>query len=133
MAKESTYFEGIGRRKLTIARVRIYKDTDTSFVINGKGIEVYYPLELDQKQLLRPFTVANLQGKFRVSAQVSGGGKTGWADAIILGIARALIAYDEKLKSQLRKEGLVTRDPRAVERKKTGLKKARKAPRFSKR
>jgi len=133
MAKESTYFEGIGRRKLTIARVRIFKDTDTSFVINGKGIEVYYPLELDQKQLLRPFTVANLQDKFRVSAQVSGGGKTGWADAITLGIARALIAYDEKLKSQLRKEGLVTRDPRAVERKKTGLKKARKAPRFSKR
>lgn len=133
MAKESTYYEGIGRRKLTIARVRIYKDTDTSFVINGKGLEVYYPLELDQKQLLRPFTVANLQGKFRVSAQISGGGKTGWADAIILGIARALIAYDEKLKSQLRKEGLVTRDPRAVERKKTGLKKARKAPRFSKR
>lgn len=127
------YFEGIGRRKLAIARVRIMQNTEKTFTINGKTLDQLFPNSIVQEQIMKPFVVAGVNGKFSVSAQVSGGGMTGWADALVLGISRALITYQKELKPALRKEGLVTRDPRAVERKKAGLKKARKAPRFSKR
>jgi len=128
-----TYFEGIGRRKEAIARVRITQDNAKTFVINGKTLEQVFPSALSQELVMKPLVVAGFVGKFSVSVKVSGGGMTGWADAISLGLARALVEFDAKLKSGLRKEGLMTRDPRAVERKKAGLKKARKAPRFSKR
>lgn len=127
------YFEGVGRRKLAVARVRIMQDDAKTFVINGKTLEQVFPSALSQELVMKPLVVAGFVGKFSVSVKANGGGMTGWADAISLGLARALVVFDAKLKSGLRKEGLMTRDPRAVERKKAGLKKARKAPRFSKR
>jgi len=127
------YYEGIGRRKAAVARVRIVEDKGGAFVINGKTLEEVFPLELSRQTILRPFVVSGMTKKFAVSVKASGGGTTGWEGAIVLGLARALVKFDEKLKPSLRTEGLMTRDPRAVERKKAGLKKARKAPRFSKR
>lgn len=127
------YFEGIGRRKEAIARVRITQDDEKTFVINGKTLEQVFPSALAQEKVMKPLIVAGLNGKFSVSVKAEGGGMTGWADAISLGLARAIVEFEAGLKSGLRKEGLMTRDPRAVERKKAGLKKARKAPRFSKR
>lgn len=127
------YYEGIGRRKEATARVRIFQDDAKTFVINGKTLDQVFPSALAQEKVLKPFAVAGMSGKFSVSVSATGGGVTGWADAISLGLARALVEFDAKLKSGLRNEGLMTRDPRAVERKKAGLKKARKAPRFSKR
>ncbi len=127
------YYEGIGRRKTTIARVRLTEDSAASFVVNGKPMVELFPNALAQEKVMKPLVVAGVNGKFSVSVKVTGGGVTGWVDSISLGIARALVEYDAKMKSGLRTEGLVTRDPRAVERKKAGLKKARKAPRFSKR
>lgn len=130
---KTKYYEGIGRRKESIARVRITADDAKTFVVNGKTLEQVFPSALSQESIMKPLTVAGMNGKFSVSVKANGGGMTGWADAISLGLARALVEFDAKLKSGLRKEGLMTRDPRAVERKKAGLKKARKAPRFSKR
>lgn len=127
------YYEGIGRRKVAVARVRIMEDAAKTFVINGKTLEQVFPSALAQERVMKPLVVSGVVGQFSVSVKAEGGGMTGWADAISLGIARALVEFDPKMKSALRKEGLMTRDPRAVERKKAGLKKARKAPRFSKR
>jgi len=130
---KTKYFEGVGRRKLAVARVRITQDDAKTFVINGKTLEDVFPSALSQELVMKPLVVSGFVGKFSVTVKASGGGMTGWADAISLGLARALVEFDAMLKSPLRKEGLMTRDPRAVERKKAGLKKARKAPRFSKR
>lgn len=128
-----TYFEGVGRRKEAIARVRLVQNSDKAFTINGMPLDQIFPAPLSQERIMRPFVVSETAGKFSVTVKANGGGTTGWVDAISLGIARALVEFDPTLKSALRKEGLMTRDPRAVERKKAGLKKARKAPRFSKR
>lgn len=130
---KAKYYEGIGRRKVAVARVRITQDDAKTFVINGKTIEQVFPSALSQERIMKPLVVSGMNGQFSVSVKANGGGMTGWADAISLGLARALVEFEAKLKSGLRKEGLMTRDPRAVERKKAGLKKARKAPRFSKR
>jgi small subunit ribosomal protein S9 len=127
------YYEGVGRRKLTTARVRIVEDDAKTFIINGKTLQDVFPSELAQEKILKPFVISETVGKFSVSVKALGGGTTGWTDAIALGIARAIVVFNADLKSPLRKAGLMTRDPRAVERKKAGLKKARKAPRFSKR
>jgi len=127
------YFEGIGRRKTANARVRIYPAKDNAHQINGKPLEHFIKDEMSLAEVMRAFSVVSMQDKFAISAKVAGGGTTGWVDAIKLGVARALIKMDESLKPALRKAGLLTRDARAVERKKAGLKKARKAPRFSKR
>ncbi len=127
------YWEGVGRRKSTTARVRIYKATDKgSKLVNDKPIDSYFSnLEIDYIEY--PLHVVGMNNDFVYSVKVRGGGTTGWKDAIRLGLARALIKFNPDYKSILRKNGLVTRDPRVVERKKVGLKKARKAPRFSKR
>ncbi len=125
------YWEAVGRRKTTTARVRIYEDKEAKNVVNGKPIDFYFS-KIQVKSILKPFNVVEKTG-FRITVQAKGGGITGWKDAIRLGIARALVKYNPDLKPALRKAGLLTRDPRAVERKKVGLKKARKAPRFSKR
>ncbi|PJA12538.1 30S ribosomal protein S9 [Candidatus Dojkabacteria bacterium CG_4_9_14_3_um_filter_150_Dojkabacteria_WS6_41_13] len=130
---KAKYYEGIGRRKVAVARVRITLDDAKTFTINGKTLEQVFPSALSQERIMKPLVVAGMNGKFSVSVKANGGGMTGWADAISLGLARALVEFEAKLKPGLRKEGLMTRDPRAVERKKAGLKKARKAPRFSKR
>ena len=127
------YWEGIGRRKEAVARVRIYKKQENSQnLINNKPVNKYFSTS-DMKYILKPLYVTELMDDFYFTIKVSGGGFTGWKDAIRLGLARALVKYDESLKSVLRRNGLLTRDPRVVERKKVGLKKARKAPRFSKR
>ena len=133
------YWEGVGRRKETVARVRIYKlgKTDDSAnngvkLVNDRPITDFFS-ELEVKYIERPLGVTELAKTFYYTVKVKGGGKTGWKDAIRLGLSRALLKYDPELKPILRKFGLVTRDPRVVERKKVGLKKARKAPRFSKR
>ena len=133
--KNRKYIEGVGRRKETTARVRIYqlnKDEKPFFIINNKDASKYFD-EFDLQYILYPFHVVNLQGKFGISVWIKGGGMTGWKDAIRLGLARALVKHDQNLKPALRKEGLLTRDARVVERKKVGLKKARKAPRWRKR
>ncbi len=129
------YIEGVGRRKEAHARVRVYsltKGEEAFFVINGKPAQdLFDAWEIDY--MLKPFKVTDTEGKFGVTVIAKGGGFTGWKDAIRLGLARALVKHDKSLKPALRKEGLVTRDPRSVERKKAGLKKARKAPRWRKR
>lgn len=131
MAKK--YFEGIGRRKTSTARVRIYEGDSTS-VVNEVPFDEYFAKVKNALDIAKkPFRVANLDGKYFFSVKVSGGGTTGQIEAIQLGIARAVYSMDPDLKSVLRKEGLVSRDPRMVERKKYHHIKARKKPQFSKR
>lgn len=127
------YTEGIGRRKTSTCRVRIYEGKQAS-TINGQSIEEYFNgVPNADKILAKPFQVVEQEGNYYFTAKVSGGGITGQLDAIVLGIARALYKMDENLKPALRTAGLVTRDPRAVERKKYHLRKARKKAQFSKR
>ncbi len=126
------YFEGIGRRKTSIARVRIYEGKSTS-TINGVPVNEYFKEEGYDQETVKPLYTAGLESKIYFTATVEGGGTTGQIGAINLGLARALVEYDESLKSSLRKEGFITRDPRMVERKKYNHPKARKKFQFSKR
>jgi small subunit ribosomal protein S9 len=122
-----------GRRKEAVARVRIVPG-DGTWTINGRTIEDYFPNKLHQQVVNEPFTTLGLQGRFDVIARIHGGGITGQAGALRLGVARALNAVDiDANRPALKKAGLLTRDARATERKKAGLKKARKAPQYSKR
>ncbi|ADL06945.1 30S ribosomal protein S9 [Thermosediminibacter oceani] len=121
-----------GRRKTSVARVWLTPGTGR-ILINKRPFEEYFPLETLRNDVTRPLVVTNTLGKFDIIANVRGGGVTGQAGAVRHGIARALLQIDETFKPMLRKEGLLTRDPRMVERKKYGLKKARRAPQFSKR
>ena len=122
-----------GRRKEAVARVRIVPGTGT-WTINGRTLESYFPNKLHQQVVNEPFTALGLEGRFDVIARIHGGGITGQAGALRLGVARALNAVDvEANRPTLKKAGLLTRDARATERKKAGLKKARKAPQYSKR
>lgn len=130
--KKSQYFEGTGRRKTSIARVRIYKTKEFKPTVNDRNPTSYFA-ESDLPYINQPLNVTNLRKDFSWTVHVKGGGISAWKDAIRLGLARALLKYDPELKPTLKKAGLLTRDPRMVERKKPGLKKARKAPRFSKR
>ncbi len=126
------YFYGTGRRKTAVARVRLYPGGGT-VIINGKPLEEVFTRPLHQTQILNALRATGAAGRFNVQAKCDGGGIGGWAGAISHGIARALVASDEALKPQLRKLGLLTRDPRMKERKKYGLKRARKAPQYTKR
>jgi small subunit ribosomal protein S9 len=127
------YTEGIGRRKTSTARVRLYKG-DKASTVNGKAVAEHFVSKKDSEKLLtRPLVVVGLEEKYYFTAKVLGGGMTGQIDAIRLGLARALYEMKPELKPALRKEGFVTRDPRAVERKKYDHVKARKKPQFSKR
>ncbi len=129
----SKYFEGVGRRKTSTARVRIYPGEKAS-TVNGKATDSYFASNKDAERLLNEaFAVTELKDKFYFTAKVSGGGISSQIDAIRLGLGRALYSMDESLKPVLRKAGLVTRDSRAVERKKYHHIKARKKPQFSKR
>jgi small subunit ribosomal protein S9 len=129
----SKYIEGIGRRKTSTARVRLYKG-DKASAVNKQPVSEYFSMNKDAEKIIdRPLIVVGLDGKYYFTAKVSGGGITGQIEAIRLGLARALYDMDEELKTTLRKEGLVTRDPRMVERKKYHRVKARKKPQFSKR
>ncbi|MGB9772408.1 MAG: 30S ribosomal protein S9 [Bacteroidota bacterium] len=122
----------VGRRKNAIARVVISPGTGT-MTVNGKPFETYFPIETLRTDILKPFEVANLSGRYDVIARVEGGGVSGQAGAIRLGIARALATLHEDVRPALRGANLLTRDPRMVERKKYGQKKARKRFQFSKR
>ena len=130
--KGERYFEGVGRRKTAVARVRITKGTG-AFVVNGKKSEEYFNRPLSGQVSLSPLDKLGILDKFNVSAKVSGGGTTAQAEAVRLGVARALVVSDATLRDKLRPTGFLTRDPRMVERKKYGLKKARRAPQWKKR
>ncbi|GLJ62616.1 30S ribosomal protein S9 [Microbacterium barkeri] len=123
----------VGRRKQAIARVRIIPGSG-SFTVNGRTLEEYFPNKLHQQLITDPFTVLNLNGAYDVIARINGGGPSGQAGALRLAIARALNEVDrENNRPTLKKAGFLTRDARVIERKKAGLKKARKASQFSKR
>ena len=127
------YFEGIGRRKRSAARVRIYAG-DKGSTVNGKAMDKYFAGTPNSENIVkRPLIVLGLENKYFFSAKVLGGGFTGQVEAVRLGLARALVKMDESLKATLKKEKLLTRDPREVERKKYAHVKARKKPQFSKR
>ena len=123
---------GTGRRKEAIARVRIVPGTG-QWKINGRTLEVYFPNKVHQQIVNEPFVTLGAEDKFDVLVRIDGGGTSGQAGALRLGIARALILVDPENRPALKKSGFLTRDPRAKERKKYGLKKARKAPQYSKR
>ena len=126
------YFYGTGRRKKSVARVRLYPGTG-AITVNGKNVDEYFGLETLKLIITQPFGVSETEGKFDVVANVAGGGLSGQAGAIRHGIARALVAADAENRPALKKAGFLTRDPRMKERKKYGLKGARRAPQFSKR
>lgn len=127
------YFYGTGRRKTSVARVRLYAGSG-KITINGRDIDDYFGLETLKLIARQPLTLTNTTDKFDIECRVGGGGVTGQAGAIRHGIARALLQYDsENLRPMLKKAGFLTRDPRMKERKKYGLKGARRAPQFSKR
>ncbi len=126
------YFYGTGRRKKSVARVRLYPGTGT-VTVNGKTMEEYFGLETLSLIINQPFGITSTEGKFDVVATVKGGGLSGQAGAIRHGISRALLLADAAYKPALKAAGVLTRDPRMKERKKYGLKAARRAPQFSKR
>jgi len=122
----------VGRRKNAIARVKLI-DGSGKITVNKREFEKYFPLEIQRDEIMRPFKVTDTVGRFDALIRVHGGGPVGQAGAVRLGIARSLVALDEDARSALRGAGLLTRDPRMVERKKYGQKKARKRFQFSKR
>lgn len=132
MYETKPYFYGTGRRKNSVARVRVYTGTG-KITINGRDIDDYFGLETLKLIVRQPLVTAGAEGKFDLVVRVGGGGVSGQAGAIRHGLARALLQYDENLRPALKKAGFLTRDPRMKERKKYGLKAARRAPQFSKR
>jgi len=124
---------GVGRRKKAVARVRLVPDGSGVITINKRGIDEYFDLETVKMVVRQPLELLDMLSKFDVLVNVDGGGFTGQAGAIRHGISRALLVFDAELKPALKAAGFLTRDPRAKERKKYGLKKARRAPQFSKR
>ena len=125
-------YQGTGRRKSSVARVRLIPGTG-KITVNKKDLDNYFGMEIVKREVKRPFEIAGCEGKFDVIATVHGGGFTGQAGALRHGIARALLQVDNEFRPTLKKAGYLTRDPRMKERKKYGLKKARRAPQFSKR
>lgn len=130
---QGTYFYGTGRRKTAVARVRLYKGKGDQVIINDqKGARYFNPDKLIDT-VFAPLEMVGLKKDFDISVKVAGGGSAAQADAVRHGIARALVAFDANLKPTIKKGGYLTRDPRVKERKKPGLKRARRAPQFSKR
>ena len=129
---ESNYFYGTGRRKSSVARVRVYPGTG-KITINDRDIDDYFGLETLKLIVRQPLALTGTAEKFDIVCRVAGGGVTGQAGAIRHGLSRALLQADENLRPALKKAGFLTRDPRMKERKKYGLKGARRAPQFSKR
>ena len=132
MYEGNPYFYGTGRRKKSVARVRVYPGTG-KVIINDRDIDDYFGLETLKLIVRQPMMLTDTLGKYDIVATVVGGGVSGQAGAIRHGLARAMIKLDEGMRPTLKKAGLLTRDPRMKERKKYGLKAARKAPQFSKR
>ena len=127
------YFEAVGRRKTAVARVRITPAKDASFDINGKTLADYFQTEEMQNIITEAFKVSGISQPFAMTVKVSGSGIHAQAEAVRHGVARAVVEYDINLKTPVKKAGLLKRDARQVERKKPGLKKARKSPTWSKR
>ena len=132
MYDKTPYFYGTGRRKSSVARVRLYQGTG-KVTINDRDIDDYFGLETLKLIVRQPLALTDTQDKFDIVCRVNGGGVTGQAGAIRHGLSRALLQYDAELRPVLKKAGFLTRDPRMKERKKYGLKAARRAPQFSKR
>ena len=132
MYETNPYFYGTGRRKKSVARVRVYAGSG-KITINNRDIDDYFGLETLKLIVRQPLALTGTADKFAIVCNVQGGGVTGQAGAIRHGLSRALLQYDENLRPALKKAGFLTRDPRMKERKKYGLKGARRAPQFSKR
>jgi len=132
MSNDVRYYEAVGRRKRAVARVRLYPG-DGQIVINEKGLREYFGRSQDWQSVLAPLQLTDHENAFNLSVLVKGGGITGQAGAIRHGVARALLVVDPNLRKALRRAGFLTRDPREKERKKPGLKRARKAPQYTKR
>jgi len=133
---EEYYFESVGRRKAATARVRLWPVSsaeESSVIINDRALDDYFPRGKDAYHLLEPLRVTEREGRFKVTVLVQGGGMSGQSGAVRLGIARALIKAEPELRLVLRRGGFLTRDNRVKERKKPGLKRARKAPQYTKR
>jgi small subunit ribosomal protein S9 len=122
----------VGRRKSSVARVRLYDGSGT-MSLNGRPLEDYFPSMAQRLRILEPIRSTGMEGRYDVSAHLEGGGLTGQSDALRLGIARALVAVNPEMRGTLKKAGMLTRDARVVERKKYGLRKARRAPQYTKR
>ena len=127
------YIEAVGRRKTSTARVRITESSKESVVVNGKDVPTYFPTADMQNIIAEAIEKSKVVGKFTISAKVIGGGIHSQAEAIRHGLSRAIVAFDEETRKRLKKLGFLKRDPRMKERRKFGLKKARKAPQWSKR
>jgi small subunit ribosomal protein S9 len=121
-----------GRRKESVARVRFHNGSG-QVTLNGKPLEAYFPTMATRMRVMEPMTITQTQGLYDIDATLDGGGTTGQADALRLGISRGLVAMDPELRSTLKKAGMLTRDSRVVESKKYGLRKARRAPQYTKR
>jgi len=124
--------QATGRRKTSVARVRLV-DGSGQFTLNGKSLDDYFPQAAHRIRAVEALRITELEGRYDISATLEGGGTTGQSDALRLGIARALVEIDPELRQVLKKAGLLRRDDRKVERKKYGLRKARRAPQFTKR
>ncbi len=131
---ETRYFQGTGRRKTSVARVRVYPEGQGEILINGRSLREHFGARLlYEKLVMEPLRLTNLEKQLNVTVQVVGGGDSGQAGAVRFGLARALVQMDANLRPLLKKAGMLTRDPRVKERKKPGLKRARKRPTYTKR
>ena len=132
-SKPDRYFEAIGRRKTAVARVRLFTRGEKQFLVNGKPYQEYFTLGADQQTVTSSMRKMKCLDKFKVTVMVTGGGRNAQAEAVRHGTARVLVDFNANFKKRLRKVGYLTRDPRMRERKKFGLKRARKAPQWAKR
>jgi small subunit ribosomal protein S9 len=130
---DNRYFYAVGRRKSASAQVRLYPEGTGRILVNGRPVDEYFTRPQDLVTLANPLRAAGHEGTFDITILVRGGGVTGQSDAVAHGIARALVEYDEELRPTMRRGGYLTRDARVKERKKPGLKRARKAPQYTKR
>lgn len=132
MSRPKPLVQATGRRKEAVAQVRFYNGSGV-MTLNGRLLENYFPTMARRMRVLEPLRVANMEGRYDIAARLAGGGTGGQADALRLGIARGLAELDPDLRQPLKRAGLLTRDARVVERKKYGLRKARRAPQYTKR
>jgi small subunit ribosomal protein S9 len=131
--EEKKYFEAVGRRKTAVAIVRLFPEKSDEILINNKNFKEYFPTIYQQKTVLAPLELTQNLGNFKIVVLARGGGKNSQAEAVRLGISRALVLFDSNLRPILKSAGFLKRDPRKKERKKFGLKKARRAPQWQKR
>jgi small subunit ribosomal protein S9 len=132
MDKKREYYTGTGRRKEAVAQVRLYKGKGP-IIVNGKPFDEVFVSDQHKNEIREPFEVVGMSGKYHADIRVAGGGISGQSGAIAHGLSRAFLRANEKFRTSLRETGLLTRDPRTKERKKPGLKRARKAPQYTKR